>query len=175
MTLKDWVDTDCKEDESFEYITVGSYNPESGCVEIRLEVTEDFEPGEYIISNIRIYDACYNGTIYTLENDYELLNKTILKVTDKNSSGSEEGGVESDGSGNGSSNENNKPTVEVKPVGNNNTTTGNNSTTNTITNGKGNALPNTGDVVSSTFVLFLGMSSILGGAFAIFKKKEEII
>lgn len=192
-------------DESFESFTIpGSYNIESGCFEIWFQVTDDFEPGEYIVSKIGIYDKCYNVTEYTLENDYDILKKSIFKVNDKNGSGSGnenpgesgsgEGGAESGDSGNGSGSGNgqgngsntNKPSVEVKPeAGNGNTTTGNNNvadgngtnnnSVNTTTNGKGNTLPNTGDVVSSTFVLFLGMSSILGGAFAIFKKKEEII
>ena len=189
-------------DESFEYITVGSYNPESGCIEIRFQVTDDFEPGEYIISNIRIYDKCYNTTEYTLESDYDILKKSIFKVNDKNGSGSGnenpgesgsgEGGAESGDSGNGSGSGNgqgngsntNKPSVEVKPeAGNGNTTTGNNNvadgngtnnnSVNTTTNGKGNTLPNTGDVVSSTFVLFLGISSILGGAFQYLRKKKK--
>lgn len=193
-------------DESFNNYIVGNYNPESGCIEAWLQVTDDFEPGEYIISNIRIYDKCYNVTEYTLEKDYDILKKSILKVNDKNGSGSGNENSGEGGSGSGSGNENqgeggsgsgsgngqgngsntNKPSVEVKPeTGNGNTTTGNNNvaagngtnnnSVNTTTNGKGNTLPNTGDVVSSTFVLFLGMSSILGGAFAVFKKKEEII
>ena len=190
-------------DESFEDISLlGWYNPELGCIESIFQVTDDFEPGEYIISNIRIYDKCYNITEYTLESDYDILKKSIFKVNDKNGSGSGnenpgesgsgEGGAESGDSGNGSGSGNgqgngsntNKPSVEVKPeAGNGNTTTGNNNvadgngtnnnSVNTTTNGKGNTLPNTGDVVSSTFVLFLGISSILGGAFQYLRKKKK--
>lgn len=124
---------------------------------------------------IGLHDACYNGAEYTIENNYELLSKTILKVTDKNGSGSGEGGAGAGDSGNDSNNktdEDKKPAVEVKPgAGNNNITTGNNSTTNTTVN----RLPSTGSVVSSTFVVFLGMILTVGGAFVIFKKREEII
>ena len=164
-------------DETFKYYAGYDFEADgkSGCFTIKISITDEFEPGEYIMTAIGLHDACYNGAEYTLENNYELLSKTILKVTDKNGSGSGEGGAGAGDSGNDSNNktdEDKKPAVEVKPgAGNNNITTGNNSTTNTTVN----RLPSTGSVVSSTFVVFLGMILTVGGAFVIFKKREEII
>lgn len=164
-------------DETFKYYAGYDFEADgkSGCFTIKISITDEFEPGEYIMTAIGLHDACYNGAEYTLENNYELLSKTILKVTDKNGSGSGEGGAGAGDSGNDSNNktdEDKKPVVEVKPgAGNNNITTGNNSTTNTTVN----RLPSTGSVVSSTFVVFLGMILTVGGAFVIFKKREEII
>lgn len=164
-------------DETFKYYAGYDFEADgkSGCFTIKISITDEFEPGEYIMTAIGLHDACYNGVEYTLENNYELLSKTILKVTDKNGSGSGDGGAGAGDSGNDSNNktdEDKKPVVEVKPgAGNNNITTGNNSTTNTTVN----RLPSTGSVVSSTFVVFLGMILTVGGAFVIFKKREEII